>query len=76
MKPADVQVRRQAVFPETGQRPPSVGTGQDLALLRDYIPFVMKDRMVFPAPVAMASFSANIASTGCREAPQGSVRFY
>lgn len=36
----------------------------------------MGDRMVFSALVAMASLSANIASTGSREAPPESLRFY
>ena len=32
--------------------------------------------MIFSALIAMASFSANIASTGSREAPPESIRFY
>jgi hypothetical protein len=36
----------------------------------------MNDRMVFSALVSMASFSAHIASTGNREAPPESIRFY
>lgn len=32
--------------------------------------------MIFSALVAMASFSANIASTGSREVPPESFRFY
>ncbi|KIW24570.1 uncharacterized protein PV07_10278 [Cladophialophora immunda] len=62
--------------PTTIQRPHFVGAGPDLTLLRDYIPFVMNDRMTFSALVAMASFSANIAATGSREAPSESLRFY
>ncbi|OAL33693.1 hypothetical protein AYO20_07031 [Fonsecaea nubica] len=62
--------------PTAVQRPHFVGVGPDLFLLRDYIPFVMNDRMVFSALVAMSSFSANIAATGSREAPSESLRFY
>jgi hypothetical protein len=62
--------------PTAVQRPHFVGVGQDLALLRNYIPFVMNDRMVFSALAAVASFSANITSTGSREAPPESFRLY
>ncbi|OAP58440.1 hypothetical protein AYL99_07530 [Fonsecaea erecta] len=62
--------------PTTVQRPHFVGVGPDLTLLRDYIPFIMNDRMTFSAVVAMASFGANIAATGSREAPSESLRFY
>ncbi|KIX93422.1 uncharacterized protein Z520_10841 [Fonsecaea multimorphosa CBS 102226] len=62
--------------PTTVQRPHFVGVGPDLTLLRDYIPFIMNDRMTFSALVASASFGANIAATGSREAPSESLRFY
>ncbi|KIW73548.1 hypothetical protein PV04_01655 [Phialophora macrospora] len=62
--------------PTAVQRPHFVGVGQDLALLRNYIPFIMNDSMVFSALVAMASFSASITSTGSREAPPESFRLY
>ncbi|EXJ64078.1 hypothetical protein A1O7_00414 [Cladophialophora yegresii CBS 114405] len=62
--------------PTAVQRPHFVGVGQDLALLRSYIPFILHDRMVFSALAAVASFSANITSTGSRDAPPESFRLY
>lgn len=62
--------------PSAIQRPHFIGVGQDLSLLRDYIPFILHDRMVFCALVAMSSMSANIAATGDRQRSPDTLRFY
>jgi len=62
--------------PTATQRPHFTGVGPDVSLLRKYIPFVLHDRMVLCAVVAMSSLGANIAATGCRERSSETLRFY
>ncbi|KAK5457251.1 hypothetical protein LTS15_005032 [Exophiala xenobiotica] len=62
--------------PSANQRPHFIGVGQDLSLLRQYIPFILHDEMVFSAMVAMASLGANIAATGDRERSSQSLKYY
>jgi hypothetical protein len=62
--------------PSANQRPHFIGVGQDLSLLRQYIPFILHDGMVFSAVVAMASLGANIAATGDRERSSQSLKYY
>jgi hypothetical protein len=62
--------------PAATQRPHYVGVGQDLVLLKNYIPFLLHDRMVFSAVVAMASLAANIAATGSRVRSPQTLSFY
>jgi hypothetical protein len=62
--------------PSANQRPHFIGVGQDLSLLRQYIPFILHDGMVFSAMVAMASLGANIAATGDRERSSQSLKYY
>lgn len=53
-----------------------MGVGQDLSLLRQYIPFILHDRMVFSAMVAMASLGADIAANGNRERSSETLKYY
>lgn len=62
--------------PSANQRPHFIGVGQDLSLLRQYVPFLLHDGMVFSAMVAMASMGANIAATGNRERSSESLKYY
>lgn len=62
--------------PAATQRPHYLGIGQDLALLKDYIPYILSDKMIFCAMIAMASTAANIAASGNRERTPETLKFY
>jgi hypothetical protein len=66
----------QSYAPTATQRPHFLGVGQDLSLLRDYIPFILHDRMAFCAIVGMSSLGANIAATGNRERLPEVLNYY
>jgi hypothetical protein len=62
--------------PAATQRPHYLGVGHDLTLLKDYIPYILNDKMSFCAMVVMASTAANIASSGNRERSPEILKFY
>jgi hypothetical protein len=62
--------------PVATQRPHYFGVGQDLTLLKGYIPYVLSDKMIFCAMVAMSSLAANIAASGNRERTPETLKFY
>jgi len=62
--------------PNATQRPYYLGVGQDLSLLKDYIPYVLSDKMIFCAMIAMSSTAANIATSGNRERSPETLKYY
>lgn len=62
--------------PNATQRPYYFGIGQDLSLLKDYIPYVLSDKMIFCAMIAMSSTAANIAASGNRERSPETLKYY
>ncbi|KAK5056571.1 hypothetical protein LTR84_012103 [Exophiala bonariae] len=62
--------------PVATQRPHHYGVGQDSKLLKDYIPYILSDKMIFCAMVAMSSTAINIAATGDRARTPETLGFY